>query len=175
MTASLALLTVLGRVYNTVLQCYTDKNEKKNFLIYCIRTFRCEVIYEEGLPNIWGNAQIFSPIQYEEAVSHIWLCNRALLDFHIYEENIVFFLISVYKLYDWVWLIRTSAIHNLTLILDSISIRVCVVKILITKFRILQLNILYCLKALYCTKSVEGTQHPPTQRILRGGSWSSVE
>ncbi len=29
---------------------------------------------EEGLPNIWGNAQIFSYIQYEEAV-HIWLCN----------------------------------------------------------------------------------------------------
>jgi hypothetical protein len=27
---------------------------------------------------------------YEEAVSHIWLCNRSLLDFLIYEENIIF-------------------------------------------------------------------------------------
>ncbi len=32
---------------------------------------------------------------YEEAVSHIWLCNCSLLDFLIYEENFVFFFISV--------------------------------------------------------------------------------
>ncbi len=34
---------------------------------------------------------------YEEAVSlsHIWLCNRSLLNFHIYEENFLFFFISV--------------------------------------------------------------------------------
>ncbi len=32
---------------------------------------------------------------YEEAVSHIWLCNRSLLDCLIYEENFVFFFISV--------------------------------------------------------------------------------
>ncbi len=28
---------------------------------------------------------------YEEAVSHIWLCNRSLLNFLIYEENSIFF------------------------------------------------------------------------------------
>ncbi len=28
---------------------------------------------------------------HEEAVSHIWLCNRSLLDFLICEENFVFF------------------------------------------------------------------------------------
>ncbi len=28
---------------------------------------------------------------YEEAVSHIWLCNRSLLDFLTYEESLVFF------------------------------------------------------------------------------------
>ncbi len=32
---------------------------------------------------------------YEEAVSHIWLCNRSLLDFLIYEEKFVFVFISV--------------------------------------------------------------------------------
>jgi hypothetical protein len=34
---------------------------------------------------------------YEEAVRHIWLSNRSLLDFLIYEENFVFFFISVGK------------------------------------------------------------------------------
>jgi hypothetical protein len=35
-------------------------------------------------------------VVYEEAVSHIRLCNRScsLLDFFIYEENFVFFFIS---------------------------------------------------------------------------------
>jgi hypothetical protein len=33
-------------------------------------------------------------IIYEEAVSHKWLCNRSLLDFLMYEENLVFFFIS---------------------------------------------------------------------------------
>ncbi len=39
---------------------------------------------------MWGNAQIFSHTVYEEAVSHIWLCSRSLLDFLIYEENFFF-------------------------------------------------------------------------------------
>jgi hypothetical protein len=34
---------------------------------------------------------------YEWAVSHIGLCNRSHLDFLIYEENFVFFFISVYE------------------------------------------------------------------------------
>ncbi len=36
---------------------------------------------------------------YEEAVSQIWLCNCSILKFHIYEENLIFFFISVE--YDW--------------------------------------------------------------------------
>ncbi len=32
---------------------------------------------------------------YEEAVSHIWLCNLSLLNFLIYEENLIFFFIRV--------------------------------------------------------------------------------
>ncbi len=35
-----------------------------------------------------------SPI-YEEAVSHIWLCNRSILNFLLYEENFLFFFNSV--------------------------------------------------------------------------------
>jgi hypothetical protein len=41
---------------------YTDKKEKKIFLIYKeIQMGSCAKICEEGLPNIGGNAQIFSP------------------------------------------------------------------------------------------------------------------
>ncbi len=35
---------------------------------------------------------------YEEAISHIWLCNRSLRDFLTYEENFVF-LINVENTY----------------------------------------------------------------------------
>ncbi len=33
---------------------------------------------------------------YEEAVGHIWLCYCSILDFLIYEENLIFFFISVW-------------------------------------------------------------------------------
>ncbi len=33
---------------------------------------------------------------YEEAVSHIWLCNCSTLNFSIYEKNLIFFFISAY-------------------------------------------------------------------------------
>jgi hypothetical protein len=33
--------------------------------------------------------------KYEVAVSHIWLCNRSILNFLIYEENFILFFISV--------------------------------------------------------------------------------
>ncbi len=53
----------------------------------------CKVIYEEGLPNIWGNAQIF-----KEAVGHIWLCNWSILNFLIYQENFLFYQCMTEKL-----------------------------------------------------------------------------
>jgi hypothetical protein len=34
---------------------------------------------------------------YEEAVSHIRLCSCSILNFHIYEENLISFFISVYN------------------------------------------------------------------------------
>jgi hypothetical protein len=32
---------------------------------------------------------------YEEAVSHMWLCKCSILNFPVYEENFIFFFISV--------------------------------------------------------------------------------
>ncbi len=45
---------------------HTDKKENEIFIIY-IRTFRwdqlqCHTVYEEGLSNIWGNAETFNQI-----------------------------------------------------------------------------------------------------------------
>jgi hypothetical protein len=51
-------------------------------------------IYEEGLPIIYKEMRKYLVI-YEEAVSQIWLCNRSILNFLIYEENLIFFFISV--------------------------------------------------------------------------------
>ncbi len=49
---------------------------------------------EQSQSHIWGRANLMRkhfPI-YEEAVSHIWLCNCSILNFLIYEENLIFFL-----------------------------------------------------------------------------------
>jgi hypothetical protein len=45
------------------------------------------LIYEE----MWK----YFPIYEEEAVSHLWLCNCSILNFLIYEENLIVFFISV--------------------------------------------------------------------------------
>ncbi len=43
---------------------------------------------------IYEEMSKYFPI-YEEAVSHIWLCNYSILNFLIYEENLIFLFISV--------------------------------------------------------------------------------
>ncbi len=43
---------------------------------------------------IYEEMRKYFPI-YEEAVSHIWLCNCSILNFLIYENNFLFFFISV--------------------------------------------------------------------------------
>ncbi len=43
---------------------------------------------------------------YEEAVSRIWLCHRSLLNFLIYEENLLFFFISAIDFHEQVNRIR---------------------------------------------------------------------
>ncbi len=42
---------------------------------------------------------------YEEAVSHIWLCNCFILNFLVYEENLIFFFISPQMCWkiEWWW------------------------------------------------------------------------
>jgi hypothetical protein len=65
---------------------------KRNFLIY--KEFQTGsvamsymrkgfLIHEEMLKHLTKN---------EEAVSHIWPCNRSLMNFLIYEENLIFYL-----------------------------------------------------------------------------------
>ncbi len=82
---------------NLYKSCYTDKKENQFFSN--IRKFRVEQLqslYEEGLPDIWGNAQIFHPIwggrylyttlqllHYE--FPYIW----GKFDFLFYECNII--------------------------------------------------------------------------------------
>ncbi len=50
---------------------------------------------EERLPNIWGNAQIFHHIRYEEAVSRIDFAPDPSEFPYIYEENFIFCFFSV--------------------------------------------------------------------------------
>ncbi len=67
---------------------------KKKLKFFSNRKFRWERLQShilQGLPNIWGKVQIFRQTVYEEAVRHIGICNRSLLDFLICEENFVFF------------------------------------------------------------------------------------
>jgi hypothetical protein len=47
---------------------FTPYNNVQKSSVNMIILARC--FSSEGLPNIWGNARIFSLIQYEEAVSH---------------------------------------------------------------------------------------------------------
>ncbi len=79
------------------LYLYADKKETKfSSYIGIFRWDRVKVIYEEGLPYIWGNAQIFSPDTYEEVVSHIWLCTRYIW-ISLYVRKISFLFLSVYR------------------------------------------------------------------------------
>ena len=48
----------------------------------------------KGFP-IYHKMGKYFPI-YKEAVSYIWLCNCSILNFPIYEENLIFFLISAH-------------------------------------------------------------------------------
>ncbi len=66
---------------SSVYNLYTDKKWSKIFLLYIGNSDRigCKVIYEEGLPNIWGNTQIFTI--YEEAFSHIYSMRKIFFFF----------------------------------------------------------------------------------------------
>ncbi len=66
---------------------YTDKKEKKIFLIY--REIQIGAVAKSYMRKgslLYEEMRKYFPI-YEEAVSHIWLCNCSTLNFPIYEEN----------------------------------------------------------------------------------------
>jgi len=68
-------------------ECYTNEKRKKKFssLEGNSEWSGCKVIY---MRKGFLNAQIFNHIW--GGVSHIWLCNRSLLNFLTYEENLIF-------------------------------------------------------------------------------------
>jgi hypothetical protein len=49
----------------------------------------CKVIYEEGLPNIWGNAQQFSPYMRRSCTRSLWIS--------YYMREILFYFLSVWS------------------------------------------------------------------------------
>jgi hypothetical protein len=75
---------------------YTDKKENKIFLIFKkIHSGAVAKSYmRKGFLKYEEMRKYF--LIYEEAVSHIRLCNCSILNFLIYEENLIFFFISAW-------------------------------------------------------------------------------
>ncbi len=74
---------------------YTDKLENLIFLMYKeIQNGAVAKSYMRKGFLLYKEMRKYFPI-YEEAVSHIRLCNFSTLNFLIYEENLIFFFISV--------------------------------------------------------------------------------
>ncbi len=70
--------------------------KKKIIFSSCIRKCReigCKVIYDWRPPIWWKYLCISSYIR--KPFPHIWLCNHSYLNFLIYEENLVFFFLSL--------------------------------------------------------------------------------
>ncbi len=97
---SMAKTQIFYRTVCTLSFPCTDKKENQIFLIYkeiqseaVVKSYMRKgfLIYEEMRKYF---DYYYFPI-YEEAVSHIWLCKCSILNFLIYEENLIFFFISV--------------------------------------------------------------------------------
>ncbi len=74
---------------------YTDQKENQIFLIY--KEIQSGAVAKSYMGKgflKYEEMRKYFPI-YEEAVSHIWLCNCSTLNFLIFEENLIFFFISV--------------------------------------------------------------------------------
>ncbi len=72
---------------------YTDNKETKIFIVY--KEILMGAVAKSYMSKgflIYEEMRKYLVILYEEAVSHMWLCNRSLLDL---DENFVFFFISV--------------------------------------------------------------------------------
>ncbi len=74
---------------------YTDKKENWIFLIYKeIQSGAVAKSYMRKGFLIDEEMRNFFPVN-EEAVCHLWLCNCSIVNFLIYEENLIIFFISV--------------------------------------------------------------------------------
>jgi hypothetical protein len=85
---------------------YTDKKENKIFLIY--REIQSGAVAKSYMRKgflIYEEMRKYFHI-YEQVVSHIWLGNCSTLNFLIYEENLIFFFISVLTPDRSMWLTR---------------------------------------------------------------------
>ncbi len=76
----------------------TDKKENLIFLIY--KEIQSGAVAKSYMTNgllihIWGNICAFSHILGSPSSYCIWLCNCSTLNFLIYEENLIFFFVSV--------------------------------------------------------------------------------
>ncbi len=70
---------------------YTDKKENQIFLIYTeMQSVAVAKSYMRKGFLIYEEMGNYFPI-YQEAVSHIWLCNCSIMNFLIYEENVNYF------------------------------------------------------------------------------------
>ncbi len=82
-----------------IISNYTDKKENQIFLIYKdIQSGPVAKSYMRMGFLIYEEMRKYFPI-YDEAVSHIWLCNCSILNFLIYEENFIFFFVSVHSIH----------------------------------------------------------------------------
>ncbi len=74
---------------------YPDKKENQIFLIY--KEIQSGAVAKSFIRKgflMYEEIRKYFPI-YEEAVSHIWLCNCSILNFLRHEENFILFFISV--------------------------------------------------------------------------------
>ncbi len=81
---------------NSIFKLYTAKKENRIFLTYkeILSGPVAKSYMRKGGFLIYEEMRKYFPI-YEEAVSHIWLCNCFILNFLIYDENFILFFISV--------------------------------------------------------------------------------
>ncbi len=85
-----------GNFSSFVCVSYTDKKENLIFLIYEeIQSGAVAKSYIRKGFLIYEEMRKYFPM-YEEAASHIWLCNCSILNFLINEENFFFFFISLW-------------------------------------------------------------------------------
>ncbi len=78
----------------TVWWCYSDKKENKIFLIY--KEIQSGAVAKSDMRKGFTTyEEMRKYFPYEEVVSHIWFCNWSILNFLIYEANLIFFFIRV--------------------------------------------------------------------------------